>query len=227
MVARLNLVVVEDNDFLRDTIVELLRNVGHTATGFYCAEEMDEKIGVTIPDIYVLDINLPGENGFEISKRIRQGNPKAGIVMFSARTKIEDRVHGYQQGADIYLPKPVDPEEFLSAISALGRRIKPDDETGIRINLDLLTLEGPKATVHVSQTEAMLLSQFATAQGQFLEYWVIVDHFFGADDMNRSSLDARISYLRKKLVEVGVPSPAIQAVRKQGYRLLSPIMIAS
>jgi DNA-binding response OmpR family regulator len=202
-----------------------LLSAGYDVADYYCVEDMDEQIPLQIPDIYVIDINLPGEDGLALAKRIRAGNPKAGIVIFSARTTTKDRVFGYDQGADLYLTKPVDPDEFLSAISALGRRLKPETGASLRLQVKSLTLEGPTATVRLSHSEAMLLSQFATAQAGFLDYLVVAERFFGSGEINRSSLDARISYLRKKLIEAGAPSPVILAVHKQGYRLCADIAL--
>ena len=85
---------------------------------------------------------------------------------------------------------------------------------------------GSQAEVKLTASEANLLSHFASAPSRFLEHWQVMTCLFGEEDFNRASLDARMSYLRKKLVQAGAEPPAIQVVRKQGYRLLPPIAIA-
>ena len=128
MVASLNVIVIEDDDFLRDSIVELLNTQGHVVRGYFCADEMDQTVKYSAADLYVIDVNLPGENGFQLAARLRNGQPNAGIIMFTARTAIADRINGYKHGADVYLPKPVDPTEFLSVVEALGRRLNHLDD---------------------------------------------------------------------------------------------------
>ena len=123
MAAKLNIVVVEDNDDLRDLTCQVLTNEGHRAMGLSCAEELEDMAGGEPADIFLIDINLPGESGISLSKRIRQAQPFVGIIIISARTDLDDKVIGYDSGADVYLPKPVAMEELLAAVSAVQRRI--------------------------------------------------------------------------------------------------------
>lgn len=224
MASRLDVVVIEDNDFLRTATVDMIKAAGHDCVGFFCAEDMDQTMLLSHADIYVVDINLPGEDGFRVVERLRRGHPEAGIILFTARTAVADRVRGYGMGADIYLMKPVEPAELRAAIEALGRRARRVEEA-LQVSLDDRLLIGGKAEVKLTATEAILLSHFATAPSRFLEHWQVMSHLFRDDEFNRSSLDARMSYLRKKLVQAGADPPAIQVVRKQGYRLLCPVTV--
>lgn len=226
MATQLEIIVLEDNDVLRRATVEMIKMAGHACTGFFCAEDMDQSMLLSRADIYVVDINLPGEDGFEVAARLRRGQPDAGIILFTARTALADRVKGYGKGADIYLMKPVEPTELVAAIEALGRRARRAQNV-LRLSLDSRLLSGPQAEVKLTASEANLLSHFASAPSRFLEHWQVMSHLFREEDFNRSSLDARMSYLRKKLVQAGAEPPALQVVRKQGYRLLSPIAIIS
>lgn len=225
MASRLDVVVIEDNDFLRFVTVEMIRSAGHECVGFFCADEMDQTLPLLRADIYVIDVNLPGEDGFHLAERLRRGSPGVGIILFTARAETADRVKGYGVGADIYMTKPVDPAELRAAIEALGRRAKPLPASTLTLATDTRLLSGPGGELRITASEAILLSHFASAPSRFLEHWQVMSHLFRSEDFNRTSLDTRMSYLRRKLLEVGADPPAIQAVRKQGYRLLPAIAV--
>jgi DNA-binding response OmpR family regulator len=225
MSARLSVLVVEDHDMLRDATVAALNDAGHHATGVVSAEDVDDTPTQQPPDLYVIDLNLPGEDGLSLAKRIRESHPRAGIVMVTARTDIKDRVSGYESGADIYLPKPVDPEELLAAVDALSHRIRPmEDEATLVLNLGSLQLRGPKCEIGLSQSEANLLSSFARASGAQLErFQVAANLALKGETLNATSLEVRLSRLRKKLNQVGAEEPTIKAIRGLGYKLCSTI----
>lgn len=225
MSSRLSVLVVEDHDLLRDATVAALNDAGHFATGVVSAEEVDEAPTQQPPDLYVIDLNLPGEDGLALARRIRKSHPKAGIVMVTARTNIRDRVSGYESGADIYLPKPVDPEELLAAIDALSHRIRPlEDDATLVLNLQSLRLQGPTGLVGLSQSEANLLSAFGKASGAQLErFQVSANLSLTGEVLNPTSLEVRLSRLRKKLNQVGAEEPTIKAIRGIGYKLCSTI----
>lgn len=124
MTAPLKIVVIEDNDSLRKATVAMLTREGHLVSGLISAEDINDKVFQEKIDIFLIDLNLPGEDGISLSKRIRSSMPLAGIIMVSARNRLDERLTGYESGADIYLTKPVAPEEMLATISSLGRRIK-------------------------------------------------------------------------------------------------------
>ena len=212
---------------LREATIALLRAQGHHAYGAMCAEEIDEAGGAELPDLYLIDINLPGEDGLKLARRLRQARPTVGIIMATARTQLNDRIAGYDHGADIYLPKPVDPAEMLAAISALTHRIRPsDDDHPLRLDAQRLQLQGPLGTVSVSATESQLLVALAQASLQTLERWQIATHLnVSHADRQRANLDVRMSQLRKKLREAGADDGCLQSIRNHGYRLCVPISV--
>ncbi len=227
MATALNILVVEDHDMLREVTVALLLAHGHQARGAMCAEEVDDMEGAAaLPDLYVIDLNLPGEDGLSLARRLRQARPGVGIVMATARTRLDDRVAGYGNGADIYLPKPVDPTELLAAVQALGQRIRPPgtEAQALRVDAHRLRLHGPLSTVALSAAETQLLVALAQAAQQTLERWQVAVHLkLDGDDVQRANLDVRLSQLRKKLREAGAADPCLQAIRNHGYRLCVPI----
>jgi len=124
MTTSLSIIVVEDNDSLRKATVAMLVREGHQASGLVSAEEVDGVIHDIKPDIFVIDLNLPGEDGISLAKRLKTAMPLVGIIMVTARNRLDERLEGYENGADIYLTKPVAPSELLATVSSLGRRMK-------------------------------------------------------------------------------------------------------
>ncbi|MBN9429504.1 MAG: response regulator transcription factor [Burkholderiales bacterium] len=227
MVTGLNVLVVEDHDMLREATVAMLRANGHHASGAMCAEEVDDHPSHGLPDLYVIDLSLPGQDGLSLARRLRSARPAVGIIMATARTRVDERVAGYANGADIYLPKPVDPSELLAAIAALGKRIRPvPAEAALRLQRDRLQLLGPLASVALSPSEAQLLGALAQAEGQTLERWQVAVHLsLAGKDVGRASLDVRLSQLRKKLHEAGAEAPSLRSIRNHGYRLCVPVLV--
>jgi len=107
MVAKLNIVVVEDNNDLRELTCQVLTQEGHRVTGLACAEELEDLAGGEPADMFLLDLNLPGEDGISLSQRIRKAQPLVGIFIISARSDLDDKLIGYESGADLYITKPV------------------------------------------------------------------------------------------------------------------------
>ncbi len=219
----LQVVVVEDNDALREATVEMLEDNGFVARGMPSAEDVDDTPGVLPPDIYVIDLNLPGEDGLSLALRLRKAQPKVGIVITTARTLLDDRLKGYESGADIYLPKPVDPKELLLALKALAQRLKNTNgaQTGITLNKHTLVLKGPASECKISDSEARVLIAFASAKDRTLERWQVATQMNPGNEavMSPESMQARLSQLRKKLTVCGADSECIKAIRNAGYRL--------
>ncbi len=119
MATHLNIVVVEDNDDLREAIVEVLSALGHRVLGLTCAEELGDEGAQAVIDLLVVDLNLPGEDGVSLTRRLRQIQPGLRILMMTARDTVRDKVSGYEAGADMYLTKPVSIEELTAAVQSL------------------------------------------------------------------------------------------------------------
>ena len=227
-----SILVVEDNDELRQAMVKLLERHHLQAWGVSCAEEVDEFCAVTRPQVYILDLGLPGEDGLSLAQRIRAAQPRVGIIMLTARSNIDARVEGYAHGADVYLPKPVDPEELLAVIGSLGRRV--DTETTQvqkpKIDADRLLLIGAGGEQSLTQRECRLLIALARANDRMLEHWQVLE-LLDPDEkgLSTESVAMCIGQLRKKLIATSGSAPTgaslIKAVRGSGYRLLVPLEI--
>lgn len=225
MAAGLNIVVVEDNDFLRDATVAMLRAHGHRASGVVCAEDVLE---TGTADVYIIDINLPGEDGFSLARRLRAAMPRVGIVMFTARAEVSDRVAGYEGGADIYLEKPVSPDEMLAAIGSIGRRLLAERTSGEAVRLDMLaqSLMGPGGRVGLTHSETQLLARFLMAPDFRLERWQVMEVLgLDLDQPSSGSLEVRIAALRKKIAAATTESTPLRSIRNLGYRLCVDIRL--
>ncbi|BDU58799.1 DNA-binding response regulator [Limnohabitans sp. MORI2] len=228
MVTQLNIVVVEDNTDLRTLLEKALRKDGHHVIPLSCAEELEDQAGSDHADAFLIDINLPGEDGLTLAKRIRKAHPLVGIIMLSARSALDDKLNGYDCGADIYLTKPVSLPELSAALRSFARRrmatlthITPQGLT-----LNKLELQGKQTTVKLTTQEAIVLTALARAPAGRLETWQIAD-LLGAqvDEPFKASLAVRMVRLRKKLMDTGAEGVVIESLRNIGYKLTTHIQI--
>lgn len=224
----LNIVVVEDHDALREVTVEALRNMGHNAVGADCAEALADEIGAFPIDLLVIDLNLPGEDGISLARRFRAAQPEVGIIMVTSRNQVNEKLSGYESGADLYLTKPTSVEELGAAVQALARRMKRHQQEHPAFQLDLgaLFLQGPRDGVGLSAHEAAMLSVLARAPGHRLESWQLIELAGKAEaDFSKHTLEVQIVRLRKKLMQAGAVGQPIKAVRGQGYQLCIKVTI--
>jgi DNA-binding response OmpR family regulator len=227
--------VVEDYQPLQNSLVEALQKFGHHAVGVDCAETFDEEAKDRNLDVIVIDVTLPGEDGFSLSRRLRKVQPTLGIIILTAKSDAADKVTGYLCGADMYLTKPVGVEELMAAVKALARRLGHDDLTtrgldtephAIEINIAENSIKGANGTSELTTTELTLLLALARAKDKTLELWQIYD-VLGKDEqtLQKSALEAQIYRLRKKLLDSGAGNQAIKSLRLRGYRIYCPIYI--
>lgn len=221
MDSSLNILVVEDHDDLRETTVAALSDMGHQVKAVANAEALDEALPGFAPDLLLLDLNLPGEDGISLARRMRQVQPNLGIIMVTARVQARDRAAGYNSGADIYLTKPTSIEELGAAVRALGRRIRPVSNSADSIGLNLVTLQlHGRETVDISSVEGILLTAFIRSHDHRLEHWQLLELAGKTlDEASKSAMEVQIARLRKKLQQAGAGNPAIKSLRGTGYQL--------
>lgn len=226
----LRILLVEDNDDLRQAMTLALENSGFFVDAVPCAEDLDEAVTHAPADVFVVDLNLPGEDGLSLSKRLRRAYPHVGIIMATARTQLNDKVQGYESGADLYMAKPFDFAELVAALSAFSRRI--DSAVAQRaewvLNMATERFSGPLAEVKLTASEARLMAAFAAARHSALEGWQVMHHLVGPErDLNANSLHFRISTLRKKIVACGAVDNPIISMRREGYKCPLHIQVVS
>lgn len=232
MAAHLSIVLVEDNDDLRELTAEALRDEGHRVVALSCAEELEDQARGVAADVFLIDLNLPGEDGFSLSRRIRQAHPLVGIVIISARSDLQDKVVGYDSGADWYLPKPVPFAELSAALKSFARRRQAQQVDTVTpsgaLRLQQRELHGPVGSLRLTPAEEKLLTAFARAPSGQLENWQLLE-LIGLDsvDVSKTSLEVRITRMRKKLSQVGAQGLCLASIRGIGYQLKVPVQVIS
>lgn len=226
MASRHSLVIfiVEDNDSLRTALSASLEREGHLCVELSCAEEVDDAALQQSPDLFLIDLNLPGEDGLSLTRRVRNSQPDSGIVLLTARTDLTDRLSGYDAGADLYLPKPVHPAELNAIVSSLSKRLKNQRDPGVegfRVLTSSMLLAGEGGVqVPLTNSELKLIEALARAPGQTLQSWQVAAHLGQAESLpSKASVEVRLSRIRKKLADIGAPPTAIKAIKGYGYKL--------
>lgn len=237
MSSKLCITVVEDNESLCAVTVELLQQYGHRAVGVTSAEALSDEEANALIDVLLVDLNLPGEDGFSLVRRYRSAYPGLTIIVVSARDRIEDRLACYEAGADAFIPKPTHPDELIAIIQAHARRRvvqapDPQPEPGTAaasalLDLRRMVLSGPRAEVAIGHGAATLLSTLALAPGRRLEHWQLIEALQqDAENYSTAALGVRIVRLRQLLKQVGFDGPTIRAMRLEGYQLCVPVTLA-
>ncbi len=219
--------LVEDDALLRKELFYHLKQADFQVFAVSNGRSLDELLITEPIDIFVLDLTLPGEDGLSIAKRIRASIPKVGIVMMTARGSTSDRVKGYESGADIYLYKPVAPEELTAGLQSLIRRLSPSQSSPRwKLNLTDRSIAGPLVGQRavLTNSEKVLLVGLIQAPNHTLENEAIAEILTqrsGAEDMGKRALESLVSRLRRKLGEIAGPDAevALKSVWGVGYQL--------
>lgn len=223
----LNIVIVEDNAALRESLVDVLAEKDRHVAAFESAESFLSNCSIGSVDILLLDLNLPGEDGVSLARRVRADWPELGIIMLTARGAPDERSAGYESGADIYLTKPSSAQELTASIRALARRLntEPRDpiavsaEAALILNRKAMTLTGPMGTQMLSATETDLLDALIAAPDNRLDVDSILQLGHSTAPVSKATLGVKIVRLRKKLAAAGATGPALTVVRNWGYQL--------
>lgn len=222
--------IVEDDIEVREMETYALKSSGFDVMAFECGKVMDEQVKTRVPDLFILDIMLPGEDGLNILKRLRvQENTKdIPVIMLTAKGTELDKVKGLDLGADDYIAKPFGVLEFISRVRAVLRRSeRSSSENAEALNLALggVTLDDQRRSVTVGGIaveltfkEYELLKLLMSRPGTVFSRQQILEKIWGVDfDMDTRTVDMHIKTLRQKL---GVQGSIIQTVRNVGYKAL-------
>ena len=226
----LNILLVEDNEILQSALAELFEQAGHCVYFTDSADGIHEVVRNEI-DVVLLDINLPGENGYSIATRLRTTFPRLGIVMLTARGTHEDVIQGYRSGADNYFVKPFNSALLLTAVENLGIRVcgmkQVVDQTGFALDVSNFTLNCQHTTIDLTSSETTILQHFSLAQECRLETWQLMEliGLDADDDQSKHNLEVVISRLRKKLLKHCGVDNGIKSIRGMGYQLVVPLVL--
>lgn len=219
----------EDSRLMREFLATGLARFGIPIEGVPSGAALDELMARQEPDIVILDIGLPGEDGYSIAERLRRERPRVGIIMLTARDQLDDRVRGLDCGADLYFAKPVDLRELASAIGSLHRRLStlatPPGQGPSSWRLDavharLLTPSG--VVVPLTDNELRFLTPLLEQPGEVVNREELLGALEQAFDVYAvRRMETMVSRLRAK-VQKASPGEAlpVRARHGRGYAFL-------
>jgi len=218
--------VVDDDAGIRDLLADYLAKQGMTVKTARDGREMDERLDGFSPDLVVMDLMMPGEDGLSLTRRLK-AQWDIPVIMLSARGEDIDRIVGLEVGADDYLPKPFNPRELLARIRAVLRRgaHKAGEQGGevarfgpFALDLASQSLSREGEDIPLTQAEFTLLKIFVEHPNRALSRDQIMDWLkgFERDPFDRS-IDVRVTRLRKKIEQDPANPAYIRTVWGQGY----------
>ena len=222
----MRVLLVEDEKSLSGAVCRLLGREHIVADAVYTGPEgLDYALSGGY-DAIILDVMLPGMDGFTILERIRAGGVKTPVMMLTARGDLQDRVRGLQGGADYYLPKPFQMEELVACLRAITRRGDGAPVMALRyggVSLSekdaKLTCEATGQSVKLGAKEYQLMELFLRNPGQILPRETLIERVWGYEsDAEYNNLEVYVSFLRKKLGFIGAKAK-LKATRGLGYSL--------
>lgn len=231
----MKLLLAEDERRMAEALLELLRQEGYDVDWFANGTEALLAAQANVCDALILDVMLPGSDGFAITSALRREGISTPILMLTARGELEDKVQGLDSGADDYLTKPFLTEELLARLRALVRRGSGmNDDTqlsGGDIALDetTLTLRNVHTgeSVRLGDKEFRIFEYFLRNRGRILTRDQLAQRVWGYDsDAEYNKIEVYLTFTRKKLAFIGSASK-IKAVRGVGYELQLPPEVQS
>ena len=219
----MRVLVVEDEVKMGSLLRRGLQEEGHAADVARTGDDALWMAAAVDYDAIVLDVMLPGRDGFEVCRELRERGVWAPVLMLTARTAVEDRIAGLDAGADDYLPKPFAFGELLARLRALARRGAPErpsvlEAGGLRLDPGAQVWRG-ETEIELSAKEFALLETFMRRPAQVLSRYQLLEHAWDIAYENKSNVvDVYVRYLREKVDRpFGVES--LETVRGAGYRL--------
>ena len=224
------ILILEDEDDIRAFIKINLKRAGYevleAGTGEKALEVIEENPDI---ELAVLDVMLPGIDGFEVCKRIREDNKNMGIIMLTAKSQELDKISGLTMGADDYMPKPFSPAELVARIDAIVRRLellKKKDKNSENIKSGIFEIDKSARVIlkndeeiDLTQIEYLIMKLFVENEDQSLNREEILKNVWGADYYVDSKIvDVNIRRLRRKIEDNPSDPKYIKTVWGYGYR---------
>jgi len=217
----MRVLIVEDEVAVARQIASALTEAGHDPKAVHDGETALDEVRKTPFDLVVLDIRLPGIDGFQVLQRLRAQHLASRVLLLTARGAVDDRVTGLQLGADDYLPKPFAMQELVARVRALGRRYPEEPVMSLRVSnltLDLATHDVHRGAgrIELSPRELMLLKVLMREPGRVFTRTELCERVWEhAHEYDTKLVEVFIGRLRKK---IGDP-PLIHTVRHVGYTI--------
>jgi two-component system phosphate regulon response regulator OmpR len=223
-----HVLVVDDDARLRSLLSRYLSENGFRVSVAAHAAEARDKMRAMQPDALVLDVMMPGETGLALTSSLRAENADVPILLLTARGAPEDRIAGFESGADDYLGKPFEPRELVLRLRSMLRRVAPvtaiEPPSGpvklglLEFDIERGELRGPNGPIHLTGGEAALLGALAAHPNEVFSREDIVAEL-GMDETGERAIDVQVTRLRRK-IEIDPREPRfIHTVRGRGYVL--------
>ena len=222
------ILVVDDDARLRPLLSRFLAEQGFRVSTAEHAAEARDKLRFLQPDLLVLDVMMPGEDGLALTESLRRERSTVPVLLLTARGAPEDRIAGFEVGADDYLPKPFDPRELVLRIRAMLRRIPPPPPAGaplgpvplgpLSFDAERGELRSPTGMVRLTGGEAALLTALARRPNEVLSREDIAAAL-GMDEAGERAIDVQVTRLRRKVEQDPREPRFLHTVRGRGYVL--------
>ena len=221
----MKVLLAEDEKRMNRALCELLRQEGYDVDSVENGADALDAIESGVYDMIVLDVMMPGMNGFDVARKARASGVRTPILMLTAKSELDDKVEGLDSGADDYLTKPFMTRELLARLRALGRRGLPTEDGSL--TFADLSLDVKNATlrcktgksVRLGEKELRIFEYLIANQGQVLTREQLAVKIWGYEsDAEYNNVEVYMSFARKKLSFIG-SSCEIKALRGIGYEM--------
>ncbi len=223
----MRVLLIEDECSLAEAVAELLKN-----EGFIVDFVHEGRIGYDfaisgVYDIFLIDVMLPGMNGFEILKKVRQQNIQTPAIMLTAKSELEDKLEGFECGADDYITKPFMTKELIARIWAVLKRQNANEHKFLTYgDLELRSAEGKLynsetgKSISLGPKELYLMESFLNHPTLILSKEILTERVWGYNtEAEYNNIEVYVSFLRKKIISLN-SSVQIKSIRGIGYKLI-------
>jgi two-component system phosphate regulon response regulator OmpR len=220
--SKIHILIIDDDEKIRDLLKQYLKNNNFFVSTAINASDAEEKLKIIKFDLAIIDIMMPGKDGLQLTKEIRE-KIDLPIILLTAKGEPEDRVRGLELGAEDYLPKPFEPKELLLRIKNVIKRIKKNKHviTSIKIgnahvNIKKMEIQKEKEIIKINASEKILLENMISSAGKI----------FSREEISKitnltqeRSIDVLVTRLRQKIEPDPKNPKYLQTVRGTGYVL--------
>jgi len=220
--SKVHILIVDDDDKIRDLLKQYLKNNNFFVSTAINASDAEEKLKIVKFDLAIIDIMMPGKDGLQLTKEIRE-TIDLPIILLTAKGEAEDRIKGLEIGAEDYLPKPFEPKELLLRIKNIIKRIKKNNRIiapikigKANINLKRMEIQKDKKIIKINASEKILLENMISSAGKI----------FSREEISKitnltqeRSIDVLVTRLRQKIEPDPKNPKYLQTVRGTGYVL--------
>ena len=220
----MRVLLAEDEKSMSRALTVILTRNNYSVDAVYNGQDALDYITGGDYDLAILDVMMPGLDGFEVLKRIRAKGIQIPVMMLTAKSQVDDKVEGLDLGANDYLTKPFDGKELLARLRAMTRKNAPAEGNelkfgNITLNRASFELSSPAGSVKLSSKEFQMMEYLMSNPGMLITTERFFDKIWGLDFEGDSSIVwTNLSYLRKKLIQIGA-NVRIKAARNAGYSL--------